>query len=117
MKMVRHFAVIEDLEYATEHLRYCIEQVQTAESHPKSKPSKCGRFAHWSPKTRIISDVIEIELEFTPSTTEEEIEWLEKEVRTKRAESLEQLEKAIDPLKARLTELLAITYQPTEAGE
>lgn len=113
--MRRAFAVIGDMDYQSENLRYSINQLVEIESYKdvtNLPVSRCGKYAHWQAGKFIVSDVIEVELEYTPVPVEDEIEAINTMINMEQVRSREELERKLDPLKARLTELLAITHNP-----
>ena len=113
------FAVICDPDYKSVDFRYPICELSPIEDGspaPKGCPtSRCGKYYYWQSGKFIVSDVIELDIPYTEIATEDEVEYINRKINMERIRSQEELEKKLDPLKARLTELLAITYQPHNA--
>lgn len=118
--MRKVFAVIGDMDYQSEIFRYSIYELSLIDwdsgFEAQGRPvSRCGKYYYWQSGKFIVSDAIEIVIPYDPITTEDEVNWLQERIALEQSRSQQELEKKLDPLKARLTELLAITYQPTEA--
>lgn len=118
--ITKHFAVICDPEFLCEKYRYLVCELNLIEEdsdfEAQGRPiSRCGKYYYWQSGKFIVSDTVEIEIPYDPITTEDEVNWVQKKINIEQNKSQQELERKLDPLKARLTELLAITYQPTEA--
>ena len=114
--MTKHFAVIRD--NSSRYNRDMICQVDELQPNHEFDEklytySRCGKFRYWEPWRIFVSEVKTISIEIIEDP-EREIDACNKLIFCLNAQAHERLEHALEPVRARKTELMQISYQPTQ---
>lgn len=112
--MTAHFAIIRD--NSSRYNRDQICQVEATKPEQDIDPSartysRCGKFTHWEAGKLFISEVLTVELTIIEDH-EREIDACNLLISALNKQAHERLEYALEPVRARKTELMQIAYQP-----